>query len=650
MDDHEPFDDHDDHEPFYNQDDDDEEDWELMGTQKLTTKKGKKRGPKTGTKHTNQKDMNDWFQACQGYNGTDNHKEYLRLLPKFSGTHSEAVSFGKKLKQYKEGKLKPSESKKMRPSHFPNIEEKLVAYIDLRAKFYKRDKCGLSWQLLKIKAQKFADDLGMNDFKASDGWLNRTLKRSGKIGISLHGEADDMVPEERFRIVEEWKGTKFHPLIEKYSVLPECIYNADQTGFFYQKLPNRLYVDKANKRDYAGAKQMKDKNRITVMVCTAANGSKVPLFVVGKYKNPTCFRLCENDKPPMAYLHQKNAWFDKRVTLWWLNNVFIPSHWQKWGDTHCILILDNCTAHKIDEALLPTWLHLIFLPPNMTSNFQPADMGMIASLKIGYKAIMLRKLLDIFDAEGGFDGASTIRRTVMRGQRGLDYGGKATILDAMYILNSVWKEDHCYAKEDGIRRCWRKAGILPIDMNTAIDSELGSASMTIANKTLSKNDCDQLCELMVQLKVKASAALLDCNNTAIAFQGSFVAETDQFTPEEYNNMIENWINIEDEEEVINAICEEEIEMLESSAELPADDDAGDDNEPDVQPDEFDSDDIVSYVEALEMLRKLQVSASSLLGDDQKARCHLDRFLKSLHGANAKKTRKDTTLHAYFGKK
>jgi hypothetical protein len=66
--------------------------------------------------------------------------------------------------------------------------------------------------------------------------------------------------------------------------------------------------------------------------------------------------------------------------------------------------------------------------------------------------------------------------------------------------------------------------------------------------------------------------------------------------------------------------------------------------------EVDSDDIVSYVEALEMLRKLQVNAAILLGAIQEVSVHLERFLKSIHTANAKKSRKDTTLHAYFGRK
>jgi len=49
------------------------------------------------------------------------------------------------------------------------VEERLVAYLDLRAENCKRDKCTVPW--LTIKELKFADQLGHEGFKASDGWL-----------------------------------------------------------------------------------------------------------------------------------------------------------------------------------------------------------------------------------------------------------------------------------------------------------------------------------------------------------------------------------------------------------------------------------------------------------------------------------------------
>ena len=72
----------------------------------------------------------------------------------------------------------------------------------------------------------------------------------------------------------------------------------------------------------------------------------------------------------------------------------------------------------------------------------------------------------------------------------------------MEILQSMWERDGKYAREEGIRRCWRKAGILPIGKNTEIDAELGSTSTSAAKKSLSKEDCDELCSLMKDLSTK----------------------------------------------------------------------------------------------------------------------------------------------------
>ena len=59
---------------------------------------------------------------------------------------------------------------------------------------------------------------------------------------------------------------------------PECFYNADQNFLCYQKLPNSVYVDEANKHYYFGVNQMKDKTRCTLMVGTSASGENVTCY------------------------------------------------------------------------------------------------------------------------------------------------------------------------------------------------------------------------------------------------------------------------------------------------------------------------------------------------------------------------------------
>ena len=67
---------------------------------------------------------------------------------------------------------------------------------------------------------------------------------------------------------------------------------------------------------------------------------------------------------------------------------------------------DNCSVHKLSDEEFDVLeirnAFVRFLPPNITNKRQPDNMGMIASLKVGYKTLMINQLLDLFDEEGGF--------------------------------------------------------------------------------------------------------------------------------------------------------------------------------------------------------------------------------------------------------
>ena len=96
---------------------------------------------------------------------------------------------------------------------------------------------------------------------------------------------------------------------------------------------------------------MKEKSRMTAMICTVNNGEKLPIGIFGKPNKSICFRLVTILHIP--YINQHNTWFDSNVTVWWINNVYW--HWpmNHHGDIPLILLLDNCTAHSIDLSQLP---------------------------------------------------------------------------------------------------------------------------------------------------------------------------------------------------------------------------------------------------------------------------------------------------------
>jgi hypothetical protein len=132
---------------------DDDEDELIDGNE--NKKSGKKRGPSAGTKYSKvKKTKKDWYIACKTFTELKNPsigmKEFLVSEASgdhFTGTKSEQISVGKNLKKFKKGQLKATDLHRNRNSQWPEIEAKLMEYLDLRASCYKRDKCGVSYGL-----------------------------------------------------------------------------------------------------------------------------------------------------------------------------------------------------------------------------------------------------------------------------------------------------------------------------------------------------------------------------------------------------------------------------------------------------------------------------------------------------------------------
>jgi hypothetical protein len=157
-----------------------------------------------------------------------------------------------------------------------------------------------------------------------------------------------------------------------------------------------------------------------------------------------------------------------------------------------------------------------------------------------------------------------------KGCKGLMYGGKATVMDAMQILHGIWSCDDNYAKVDGIKRCWRKADILPISWNQQINNEIGSDSLSDRDKKISDEDCNALCDLMKAIQFKSANIMIDTANIALSLQTSFAVDPDAniLGNDDWRDMAINWIDIEEDKDMI----EEEIdEVLEGLSENNKDD-------------------------------------------------------------------------------
>ncbi|CAC5421861.1 unnamed protein product [Mytilus coruscus] len=132
-----------------------------------------------------------------------------------------------------------------------------------------------------------------------------------------------------------------------------------ETGLYYMALPDDILTHKDN--DVAGSKKLKD--RITTLVaCNMTVTDKRKLLVIGKSKDPRCFR--GKKSLPVIYKINKNAWITAEIFIEWLREMNKDMCHQ---NRKRLMLVDNCSAHPKDAADRLEHVDLEFLPPNTTA-------------------------------------------------------------------------------------------------------------------------------------------------------------------------------------------------------------------------------------------------------------------------------------------
>ncbi|XP_044595847.1 tigger transposable element-derived protein 4-like [Cotesia glomerata] len=262
--------------------------------------------------------------------------------------------------------------KRSRLSEFPDVEKCLLEWI----KQTMDKNIPIDGPLLKEKSKQFASKLGINNFLASNGWLDGFKRRHNIAFKKLAGESKSVDQ----RVCSQWE-TDLPHLLHGYD--PEDIYNADETALFYKCLPDRTFIFKGEQCH----RGKKSKERPTILQCTNMTGTdKLPLLIIGKSKKPRCFKGVKT--LPVDYESNTKAWMTKKIFKSWLIKLDKDMHKQK---KKIILFIDNCSAH-VDVPTLSN-VKVIFLPANTTSKLQPLDQGIIHVFKRLYRREVVKYIL-----------------------------------------------------------------------------------------------------------------------------------------------------------------------------------------------------------------------------------------------------------------
>ncbi|PNF43064.1 Jerky protein homolog-like [Cryptotermes secundus] len=269
-------------------------------------------------------------------------------------------------------------------------------------------------------------------FDASSGWLTRFKQRHGIREISIQGEklSGDLSASDQFC-------TNFDSFVKSENLLPEQIYNADETGLYWKCLPTRTLAFQ-NERQAPGHKSSKE--RLTVLCCSNASGThKLIPVVIGKAKRPRSFKGTVASSLPIHYFNQKVAWMNRAIFKEWFDFKFVPQvrdHLKSQGlPEKAVLLIDNAPSHP-NESLLRSDDGNIFVkyfPANVTALIQPMDQGVISSMKRIYRSNLLQKYID-------------------EGNDLTCFWKSFSVLDAIYEISTAWDT----VKPSVLKNSWKK--------------------------------------------------------------------------------------------------------------------------------------------------------------------------------------------------
>ncbi|XP_070592841.1 tigger transposable element-derived protein 1-like [Erythrolamprus reginae] len=181
------------------------------------------------------------------------------------------------------------------------------------------------------------------------------------------------------------------------------IFNCDETGLFWKKMPRRTFIT-AEEKSLPGHKPMKD--RLTLALCANASGDcKVKPLLVYHSENPRAFKTHKILKERLHVLWRSNAraWVTRQFFVDWVNLAFGPTVKEyllaNELPLQALLLLDNAPGHPpaLQDDILEEFqfVKVVFLPPNTTSILQPMDQQVIANFKKLYTKHLFRRCFDV---------------------------------------------------------------------------------------------------------------------------------------------------------------------------------------------------------------------------------------------------------------
>ena len=193
---------------------------------------------------------------------------------------------------------------------------------------------------LQRKAREIGSGLNLQDFDASNMWLQRWKKRH-HVSSRLCTSSNQKVPADFEEQLLHFRRNILR-LCHRHMYALGQMLNMDQTMVRFDMPPNRTNGIKGSMRVRIKTTEA-EKRGFTVALCAAADGSKLPAFLIFKERTGEIPRRARQHLQNPANVRVTvtwNGWMTRDQVLSWTQRVLSPS------ETRRLLLLDLILGHQ----------------------------------------------------------------------------------------------------------------------------------------------------------------------------------------------------------------------------------------------------------------------------------------------------------------
>ncbi|XP_066875983.1 tigger transposable element-derived protein 1-like isoform X3 [Kogia breviceps] len=321
------------------------------------------------------------------------------------------------------------------------VMEEMEKLLSVWMQDQRQRRVPLSLMLIQEKAKSLYEDLKKKhgeesegkSFNASRSWVHRFKARAKlhNVKVSDKAASTDTIAAREFP-------ETLREIIDEGAYLPEQVFNVDETGLYWKRMPDRSYISKEEKL-MPGYKASKD--RLTLLFGGNASGDmKLKPLLVYHSENPRALKNIAKGSLPVVWKSNPKAWVTQAIFQDWFFHHFIPEVekycLEKDVPFNILLLLDNAPGHPPFMDDFHPNVKVVHLPLNTTALIQPMDQGVIATFKKYYLRHTFRQAVKASDESG-----TTLRQfwkdyNIYKAIKNIDFAWSEV---TAVTMNGVWK-------------------------------------------------------------------------------------------------------------------------------------------------------------------------------------------------------------------